>query len=143
MKDCRGFSLVELLVVMAIIAILSTVVGVYLWPEVENARVVAASEQIGMYKTALERYRAAHGMLPSQRQGLEALYREPTSAPIPKEYPGEGYMDSSEIKPDPWGNVYVYFSPGRSGQSFEIVSYGADGEEGGEGKDADISSSDL
>ena len=142
LSSCRAFTLVELLVVMSIIVILSTVVAVNLWPELENAKRTAAREQIAAYSMGLARYRAAHAMLPTQRQGLFALYAEPTTAPVPEDYPAVGYMESLEMKPDPWSNEYLYFSPGRKGEAYEIASFGADGEEGGDGKNADISSSD-
>lgn len=139
----NGFSLVELLVVIAIISILSTVAGVALWPAVDDAKVSAVKAQISEYKLAVNRYRSRHAVVPTQRQGLAALYRLPTVPPVPEGYPAGGYMDNLVMKPDPWGHDYLYFAPGRHQETFEIVSYGADGEEGGEGLNADISSSNL
>lgn len=134
------FTFLEILVAMLIISILSGVVGLSIYQYVKKAKVEAAKSQIKTFQTALQVYRAAHGQLPSQAQGLEALCAPPSIAPIPKDYPAEGYLDSRNLPKDPWGNPYVYLIPGRKGEPYEIICYGSDGEEGGAGEAADLTS---
>lgn len=141
MKHKAGFTLVELLVVVLIITILSTVVGVNLAREPGKARIAAAKTQIGAFKTALEMYRRDHGFIPTREQGLQALCQAPSSPPTPEDYPPEGYLDVRVLPVDPWGNPFAYLVPGTHGESYEIITYGADNEPGGDGEDADISSS--
>lgn len=136
-----GFTLLEILVVVLIITILATVVGVNVAQHPDKARVAAARTQIVTFKTALQMYRMDGGGYPTQDQGLGALCRRPESPPVPDRYPEGGYMDATEVPPDPWGRPYVYLAPGRNGEPFEVLCYGADGEPGGEGVDEDISSS--
>ena len=99
--------------------------------------------QIRQLQTAIQLYRSEQGLQPSQEQGLEALVAKPTTEPIPQRYPQEGYLESRRVPKDPWGNEYIYVVPGRSGEAFEIISYGSDGEPEGEGEAADISSASL
>ncbi|MCS6771631.1 MAG: type II secretion system major pseudopilin GspG [Kiritimatiellae bacterium] len=138
-----GFTLVEILVVLAIITILASVVTVTLVRKPGEARVAATKLQIRQLQTALNVYRTEQGRYPTQEQGLEALVRKPDIEPVPVNYPAEGYLEGRRLPADAWGNPFVYLSPGRAGESFEILSYGSDGEPGGEGEAADISSSDL
>lgn len=138
-----GFTLVELLVVIAIIAILASVVTVSLVRKPGEARVAATKLQIRQLQTALNIYRTEQGRYPTQEQGLEALIRKPDREPIPRQYPAEGYLEGGRLPEDAWGNPFVYLSPGRAGEAYEIISYGSDGEPGGEGEAADISSSTL
>lgn len=138
-----GFTLVELLVVIAIIAILASVVTVSLVRKPGEARVAATKLQIRQLQTALNIYRTEQGRYPTQEQGLEALIRKPDREPIPRQYPAEGYLEGGRLPVDAWGNPFVYLSPGRAGEAYEIISYGSDGEPGGEGEAADISSSML
>lgn len=142
MKSNGGFTLLEILVVVMIITILATIVGVNVYKDPGKAKVAAAKAQIsGGFMEALERYRMDNGFFPTQEQGLDALRTKPGISPVPKDYPEEGYM--RKIPSDPWGNPYVYLIPGSKGAPYEIISYGADGEPGGEGEKADISSADL
>jgi general secretion pathway protein G len=143
MSRQAGFTLLEILVVVLIITILATLVGVNVAKEPGRARVTAAKTQIGAFRTALQLYRMDNGRLPTQAQGLAALCEHPASPPAPPNYREGGYLESRNLPRDPWGNAYVYLSPGMGGDPFEIVSYGADGEPGGEGEDADISSAGL
>lgn len=143
MNRKSGFTLLEILIAVLIISILSGVVGLSLYQHVRRAKVEAARAQIKTFMTALQIYRADHGQLPTQAQGLEALCATPTLEPVPKQYPPEGYLDSRSVPADPWKNPYVYLTPGRHGEPFEIVCYGSDGEEGGAGEAADLSSSAL
>lgn len=138
-----GFTLVEILVVIVILTILASIVTVNVVRKPGEARVAAARIQIKQLQTALQVYRTEQGRLPSQEQGLEALVRKPAAGIVPEHYPEEGYLESREVPKDPWNNDYVYLIPGRQGESFEIISYGSDGEPGGEGDAADVSSSGL
>ncbi len=137
-----GFTLMEILVVVMIISILATIVGVQVIPRLGEAKQSAARAQMAAFEQALGVYRLHHGRYPTREQGLAALCRKPTVPPIPENYPAEGYLDSSEVPLDPWGRAYVYFIPGSDGRPYEIVSYGADGEPGGEGENAEVSSAD-
>ena len=142
-KSDSGFTLLEVLVVVLIITILATIVGVNVLPGLGKANVAAATAQIHEVRTALRMYRMDHGRLPTMQQGLRALCVKPTIPPVPDDYPVEGYLDSRTVPPDPWGNEYLYLIPGSDGAPYEIVSYGSDGEEGGEGTAADLSSLEL
>lgn len=139
----HGFTLLEILVVVLIITILATIVGVNIATEPGKARSAAAKAQIRQFKTALQLYRMHHGRLPTQRQGLDALCRRPDDARDMTNYPEEGYLESEELPLDPWGREYVYMIPGSGDSSWEVVTYGADGEPGGEGEDSDITSRKL
>jgi general secretion pathway protein G len=143
MNKKSGFTLMELLVVILIITILSTVVGVKLAGKTDDARAAAAVAQIENFKMALKIYRMDNGGLPTQRQGLEALVEPSTIDPQPRKFPKEGYLDRRTLPLDPWGHDYVYIIPGANGETYEIICYGHDGEPGGIDADADISSSDM
>lgn len=142
MNAKQGFSLVEVLVALAIVAIMSAVVAVNVMGASDDARISSAKAQLGNFETALSLYNTQQGQLPTLRQGLAALVTAPTAPPLATRYPQGGYLNSNEVPLDPWKNPYVYFAPGRNGQPFEVVSYGADGLEGGEGTNADLSTSD-
>ncbi len=135
-----GFTLIEIMVVVVIIGMLMTLVGVRIFNRLEKAKRKVAVAQIRNFMTALESFRLDNGFYPTTEQGLEALVKKPTIPPIPKHYPEGGYLTSKKIPPDPWGNPYVYFSPGLNGEDYTIESYGADGVDGGEGGGADIES---
>ena len=138
-----GFTLMEILVALVIITILASIVGVKVIRKPGEARVTASRIQIKAFQTALQMYKSELGRFPSQEQGLDALCAKPTIAPVPEKYPDGGYLDSRKVPLDPWGREYVYLAPGRKGEAYEIITYGADGEPGGTGEDADMSSSDL
>ena len=138
-----GFTLLEILVVVLIITILATIVGVNVAKRPGEARAVAATAQIHTFKTALQLYRMEQGHYPTQRQGLQALVERPTSDPIPQVYPEGGYLESRAVPKDPWGHEFVYMVPGPETLPYEVLSYGADGQPGGEGENADISSATL
>ena len=141
-KPAAGFTLLEVIIAMTIVAILGTVVGLQLHDLPQKGRVNAARTQLATFKTALEIYAADNGAPPTQQQGLGALVAPPTTPPVPTKWNPNGYLDSRAIPADPWGRSYAYFSPGSDGLPYEIVCYGADGEEGGEGFNADLSSAD-
>ena len=138
-KKRSGFTLVEIMVVVVIIGLLAGIVGPLIMTRLEEARRTTARTQIKAFESALEMYRMRIGRYPTTQQGLEALVRRPTSAPVPTNYPAEGYM--KEIPLDPWGNQYIYRSPGQR-HAYDIISTGRTGEEGGEGLDADVTNHD-
>ena len=138
-----GFTLVEILVVIAIISLLAGVVLLNVAPQIGMGSQAAAKAQIQVLSSAATTYRMAHGRYPTQPQGLEALVQKPSQEPIPENYPDGGYLSGRVVPPDPWKRPYVYLIPGRQDENFEILSYGADGEPGGSGADADVSSADA
>lgn len=142
-KGTNGFTLIELLVVILIITILGTVVGVNLADKPHEARHAAAVAQLQNFRQALKFYQMDNGAYPTQRQGLQALVVPSSLDPQPKRFPADGYMERRELPLDPWGNPYVYLIPGSGGETYEVISYGADGQPGGTGKDADISTATL
>ena len=139
MKKQSGFTLIEIMVVLAILAGLVAMVAPNIIGEAGAARVKTAKAEMANISQALDMYRLDNFAYPSTSQGLEALVSKPSGDPEPKNYKANGYMKKTPV--DPWGNPYQYFSTKRN--EFEIVSYGADGEEGGEDDAADISSKDL
>ena len=138
-----GFTLLEILVVVMIITILATIVGVNVAHEPGRARIAAARAQMGILRNALQMYRMDQGHYPTQQQGLRALCERSRTPPIPEKYPADGYLESRNLPLDPWQHEYIYLIPGQEGTPYEIVTYGADGEIGGEGEAADLSSRDL
>ena len=137
-----GFTLLEVIIAMTIVAILGTVVGLQLHDLPQKGRVNAARTQLATFKTALEIYAADNGAPPTQQQGLAALVAQPTTPPVPPKWNPNGYLDSRTVPPDPWGHPYAYLCPGSDGLPYEIVCYGADGEEGGEKFNADLSTAE-
>ena len=132
----EAFTLIEVLVVIVVIAILATVVAPSLFRNVGDARVATARTQIETFGTALDAYRLDNGSYPSTAQGLTALWQRP-SVDAPPNWKSP-YLRKAVPK-DPWGHEYLYTSPGRiNPQSYDLVSYGADGRAGGEGENADI-----
>jgi general secretion pathway protein G len=140
----RGFTLLELIVVVMVLSILASIVAVAVLKEPGKARVTAAEVEIkATLEMALDRYYLAHGHYPSQEQGLKALIEIPQVEPIPRNYPPEGYLKKKRMPLDPWDNEYVYLVPGSEDSPYEIICYGSDGKPGGDGEAADISSLDL
>lgn len=140
-RDNRGFTLIEIMVVIVILALLAALVGPKLIGRSDDAKVTDTRVQIKNIETALKLYKLDNGIYPSTEQGLSALFIKPTVGQIPKNYKSEGYLESKKAPKDPWGNDYVYISPGEHGD-FDLYSYGADGVKGGEGKGADIANWD-
>ena len=141
-RGLKGFTLIELMVVMAILATLAFIVVPRFMGEPEKARRLKAEVTIANMETALKTYFLDNGFYPSTDQGLEALVMEPTTDPIPGRWREGGYLEKGKVPKDPWGNDFVYLSPGIHGD-FDIISYGADRIEGGEGRDADVESWNL
>ncbi len=138
----EGFTLIELLVVLVIIGILAGYVGPRIMGHPDDAKRTMAGAQIGGLETALESYRLDNGSYPSTEQGLQALIEAPSTGQAASKWREGGYMKKRKLPTDPWGNAYVYLSPGTH-SDFDIISYGADGESGGEGADADINNWEI
>lgn len=133
----RGFTLIEIMVVVVILGILAGIVVPRLLDEPEKARRTQAQVQIKSIEEALAMFKLDNGFFPSTEQGLKALVDKPATGRVPNNYRESGYI--KKIPLDPWGNNYVYLSPGIH-DDYDITSFGPDGESGGEGDDADINS---
>ena len=131
-KKSSGFTLVELLVALAILGMLAALVGPQVLNQLGGAKSKSAAIQIRDFEQALELYKLDVGRFPSSNEGLNALVRQPSSA---KGWNGP-YLKKDEVPMDPWGNPYQYRV---SGSTIDISSYGADGRQGGSGEDADVS----
>ncbi len=141
-KTIKGFTLLEIIVVVFILSILTAIVAPKIIGRTDDARIAEAKVQIKNFETALKLFKLDSGFYPDTQQGLESLIEKPASGQIPKKYRDGGYLEQKKIPFDPWGNPYIYVSPGLQGD-FDIISYGADGKEGGEGKNADIKNWDM
>ena len=139
-KLLRGFSFIEVMVVVIIIGLLSSIVGVYLFDSAEQAKINATKTQIKGLETALDLYRLHNSRYPSSEQGLAALIEKPEVGLIPKNWNGP-YIRGNNIPEDGWGTAYRYLSA--NGKTYEIISLGADGADGGADMDADINSKDI
>jgi general secretion pathway protein G len=142
-KGQRGFTLIELMIVIVIIGILATLLIPRIMERPEEARRIKAMADIKTIESALKLYKIDSGTYPTTEQGIEALIKKPDTSPVPKKWREGGYLEGNAVPKDPWSNAYYYTSPGTDGRDYEIVSYGHDGEPGGTGRDADISSSGI
>jgi general secretion pathway protein G len=143
LRDARGFTLIELMVVVVILGILAGLVIPKIMGRPEQAKRLKARMQIEQIEQALKLYYLDNGDYPSSEQGLSALVEQTTIEPVPKRWREGGYLEKGKVPDDPWGNPYVYVSPGVNSRDFDLESYGADGEDGGEGKYADIENWNL
>lgn len=139
-SSSAGFTLIEIMVVVTILAILSVLVVPKLVGRTDEAKRVAAKVQIKNIEGALQMYKLDNGDYPSTEQGLDALVQKPSVGTAPKNWREGGYLP--KVPKDPWGNPYLYVSPGTHGD-FDLSSHAADGESGGEGKNSDIESWNL
>lgn len=139
-KTGKGFTLIEIMVVMVILGLLVAIVAPNIMGRSDEARKQTAKAQMRQISTALDLYRLDNSHYPSTQQGLAAMVEKPSGSPEPKNWNPEGYMNA--VPTDPWGNEYEYVSPGSEGP-YDLISYGADGREGGEGINADISVWDI
>lgn len=131
----RGFTLIELMVVLVIIGVLGALIVPNVMDRADDARVTAARTDIGNLMQALKLYRLDNQRYPNGAQGLQALVSRPTAEPVPGNW--RPYLD--KLPNDPWGRPYQYLQPGLKGE-IDVLSLGADGQPGGEGKNADIGS---
>ncbi len=139
-RDMRGFTLIEVMVVVVILGILAAVVVPRIMDRPDTARITKAKQDIRVLEGALNLYKLDNHFYPSTEQGLEALVQEPSGEPEPRNWKQGGYIDRLPI--DPWGNPYQYLNPGAHG-AIDIYSLGADGQLGGEGVAADIGNWNL
>ena len=139
-RHLHGFSFIEVMVVIIILGLLSSIVGVYLFDSAEKAEADATKTQIKGLETALDLYRLHNSRYPSTEQGLKALLTKPEVGVLPKNWNGP-YLRGKNLPEDGWGSPYRYLSG--NGNNYEIISLGADGIDGGTDLDADINSKDL
>ncbi len=137
-----GFTLIELMVVIVILGVLAGLIIPRIMGRPEEARQMKARVQMESIETALRLYKLDNGDYPSTEQGLQALVETPTVGELPKAWRKGGYLEKGKMPKDPWENEYLYLCPGLHGD-FDLVSYGADGQPGGEDKNTDINSWEL
>ena len=133
----KGFTLIEVMIVIVILGILAALIVPKIIGRPDEARVIAAKQDISSLLQALKLYRLDNQRYPTTDQSLQALVVKPTTAPLPPNWKNGGYIE--RLPKDPWGNEYRYLNPGTRGE-IDVYSVGADGEPGGEGIDADIGS---
>jgi general secretion pathway protein G len=134
----RGFTLIEIMVVIVILGILAGLVLPRFMGRTEEAKKIKAKLQIENLEAALKLYKLDNGMYPTTEQGLEALVQKPATGAVTGNWREGGYLEKGKVPQDPWGRPYVYVSPGIKNKDFDLKSLGGDGEEGGEGENADI-----
>ena len=135
LRRSRGFTLIELMVVVVIIGVLAALIVPGVLDRADDARITAARADVSQLMQALKLYKLDNQRYPSAEQGLEALVRKPTAGPIPPNW--KPYVE--KLPNDPWGRAYQYINPGVKGE-IDVFSFGADGQPGGDGKNADIGS---
>jgi general secretion pathway protein G len=133
----QGFTLIELLVVLIIIGILAGYVGPKIMGHPEEAKRTMAAVQITSLETAIESYKLDNGAYPTTEQGLQALVEAPTTGRLAKKWRTGGYLAKGKVPKDPWDNDFVFLCPGTH-NDFDLISYGGDGQQGGEGDDVDV-----
>jgi general secretion pathway protein G len=134
-----GFTLIEIMVVLVIIAILGALIAPQIIDQVGGARIKATRLDLRSLATALDMYQIDNFRYPTTEQGLEALVKAPTVEPYAKNWRTRGYIRGGKVPTDQWGKSYIYRQPGSDGRPYELYTYGADEKEGGEGEDADFS----
>lgn len=137
-----GFTFLEIMVVIFILGILAAIVMPNIIGRTDDARISEAKIQIRNFETGLKLFKIDNGFYPDTQQGLKALIEMPTIGKIPLNWREDGYLEQKSIPTDPWGNAFIYISPGSNGE-YEIISYGSDGKDGGSGKDSDIKSWEM
>ena len=142
LRGNSGFSLIELMVVVIILGILAMYIGPKLMGRTEQAKVVQTRVQIEGLETALKLYKLDNGVYPTTEQGLQALVERPDTENVLQNWRKGGYLEKGKVPNDPWGNEFIYLSPGIQGD-YDITSYGADGVPGGEDENKDINSWEI
>lgn len=138
----QGFTLIEIMVIIVILGILAALITPRIMDRPEEARRTKAEVQMRAIEQALKLYRLDNGQYPRTEQGLQALVAPPASGPLAKKWRQGGYLERGKVPKDPWGADYIYLCPGLHGD-FDLISYGADNQPGGEGKDADVDNWEL
>lgn len=138
----RGFTLIELMVVIIILGILAMWVAPKIMSRPGEARQVKALLDIQNLENALKLYKLDNGIYPTTEQGLQALVEKPETGTIPKKWKAGGYLEKGRVPKDPWGNDFIYLSPGLKGE-LDIISYGLDGAPGGEEENKDINNWEI
>lgn len=139
-SQVRGFTLLEIMVVVVILGILAALVAPQIMGRIDDAAIAKARQDIRAFETALNLFRMDNFRYPSTEQGLRALVERPSDSSI-RNWKQGGYIDG--LRKDPWGNDYIYVYPGTHGKEFDLYTLGADGQEGGEGVNADIANWDT
>jgi len=135
----RGFTLIEIMVVITILGILAALIVPRVVGRTDDARVAAAKQDIAQIMGALKLYRLDNGRFPTTEQGLRALIEKPTTEPLPANWKQGGYLERNAVPRDPWGKEYQFLNPGLRGE-VDVFSFGRDGQSGGEGPDAEVGS---
>lgn len=143
LRSQHGMTLIEIMVVVTIMGIIATLVTIKVLDNLDKARVSATENQIKALETALAEFRRDNGFYPQTEQGLKALVEKPSSGRVPNSYPKGGYLMGGAVPQDSFKCDFQYFSPGTHGNPYEIISLGANCEEGGEDNDADINSWEI
>ncbi len=138
----RGFTLIEIMIVIVILGILAWQVVPRIMGKPEEARRLKARMDIASLETALKMYKLDNGVYPSTEQGLQALIEAPTIGQLPRKWRKGGYLERGKVPLDPWESEFIYLSPGLHGD-FDLISYGNDGEPGGEEDNVDINNWEL
>lgn len=136
----RGFTILEIMAVVIIIGTLAGIVAFNVFGKIEDARIKATKASLKVLDDAVTLFKLDTGRFPSEEQGLKELVEKPTDVTT---YSEGGYLKTKQVPKDAWGHEFVYHLNPESGQPFEVMSYGSDGQEGGEGKDADLRSTDV
>ncbi len=141
-KTNHGFTLIELMVVIVILGILVSFIAPRLMGRPDEAKQVKARIQMESLETAIKLYKLDNGIYPTTEQGLQALIEQPQTGTLPRKWRKGGYLEKGKVPKDPWGNEFIYLSPGAHGD-YDIIAYGADGVPGGEEFDKDINSWEI
>jgi len=136
----KGFTMIELMAVLIILGLLFTLVATRVADQIDKARVTTTKANLKSLHTAINQFKMDTGRFPTEDEGLNALIEQPSDV---IDYPPGGYLETTEVTQDGWGQEFYYELDPESGKPFVIISWGADGEEGGEGYDGDLYSTDA